>query len=303
MWFDIQQDDSYAPANGVEDRPPDGAYTLKGIYSSAGKWGLYCTSGGSNTAYVTRWTSQVLPSYAPVAPMLIFSTPNVNLVPVTVTFNSFIGDGKYEVQVTPADPNDYQEQYTDSVNASASSHVVWVRPGYTYNYRAREVFSGGAYGPWTPAVQLNTGSKVSGTPSTSLADTFPDILPDFVFETTSTGLAAQTKSNTGHYRCTSPQTGTCRTFKLVFSTRTSDEYQQLIDFFDHQRGKLIPFNWTAPDGTFLHVRFDADDYEVTYSEESSELNSPIAALTLPIREKRDLNLNISLTLNLDGSFF
>lgn len=297
----------YEAADRVQDRPPDGGATLNGDPTVVGDWGMYAESNAANTLRITRFFARGLPKAVLAPPAFaVDQAVGCNYVPVTLTVSG-LSAPFIDWEILPVDPADFPEPYRDQMPGSATSRIVWVRPGYQYDVRVRSVNvvpgvwndykrigpygSAGGTGWTSRAWQLvNWPTQAYGTPGDvtppAADDTFPaGINPDYVFEGEDNTNPIVITSNTGHARSAVTQVRPRRTFKMLFDNRTSGQYQLLIDFFDFMQARTKPFNWTHTfSGEQFVLRFDSDDPEITYKDQSQIPASPIAKLTLPCIE-------------------
>lgn len=297
-----------ASGNGITDRPPDAAVDLANISTGQTDWGIGYLGDATNNFRITAFSAQDIASSYPSIPGITITTPSLQLTPVTCVASGLGSPGQIQWQVSPADPTDFPEVYEDLTDAAITSHVIWVRPGYLYNYRARLLTPDG-YGPWTPTAQFTTGSKTVGSPPPTLDTSFPNIVPDYVMELTNTAMPNMFASNTGHDRVAVNAKYTRRTWKLTFANRLDSDYQAVFDFIDYRQGMAKSFMWTSPEsGEVFAVHFATDDPEITYSSQgiNDGTNSPIAQISVMIEEidiTGEESTGITLSLTVDPSVF
>lgn len=288
----------FEPNPEVQDRPPDGAVDLGGAYDdSFNGWGIFLQSLGQP---ITRFIACELPGAIMPAPALsVAAAPACNFYPITLNFTTTYPDTgqNIEWEVLPDDPADFPEPYRAITPATSTSHVIFVRGGYSYQARARVTqtpwseyapVSAGSLGgtDWTSRPQLLTNwptedFATAGQTVPPVADyTFPAIIPDYVLEGVDEIPARISTANMGRDSSSITYRRPRRTFTLKFENRTSGEYQVAIDFFEFCSGKRTPFNWTHPITAEQFVLgFNSDDYERTDKDQSSEEVSAIASIS------------------------
>jgi hypothetical protein len=297
-WYDV---------GSLVDRPPDSAANLAGDPTIVGSWGIYLDGNGTNTMKLTSFAARMLPRAVMAPPMLTMTgASGLNLTAVTLTAATVGTATQIEWEVLPSDPADFPEPYRAITDVGITSHVVWVRPGYTYQARVRSLNT--APGPWSPYVPVgpvgsaggtgwtshgwqldNWPTRVSGTAGDvtppAAPDTFPAVVPDWVLETSDTASPILITSSTGKDRVAAIEQRPRRGFKFSFDNRQAAEYQLLISFFEAMQAKTRPFNWTHPiTGEVFILRFNSDDYTEDYQAYDAQSGSPIAQIAFDVVE-------------------
>ena len=310
----------YEAGPAVTDRPPDAAANLAGNPTIIGNWGMMLSADGTNDIVIQSFAARLLPSAVFSPPMLTVTTASgFNLTPVTLAASTLGAPLQIEWEMLPTDSGDFPEPYRAVTDGTVTSHVVFVRHGYPYQARCRGLYA--SPGPWTPYLNINPigspgGTKwdtkawqesnwptqIDSTPTESAPPTAPDyfpaVYPEYVMEITEAQATVSVGSVTGKDRQSFPQIRGPRSFKFVFDSRTSSEYQLLIDFFELMQAKVRPWNWTHPlTGEQFILRFNSDDYNVSYTDYSSQLQSPIAKLSFDVIETT-INIVPTYTFNL-----
>jgi hypothetical protein len=259
----------------VPDEPPDIAADLAGDYGDTpGEWGIYlnCNSNSSN-ARVTNFMARELPSKCLPPPHLIAAIASgYNLVPITATASSVNASaGSLEWEIYPVDADDFAEAYKDTAVASITTRIFFVRAGFTYDVRVRELKKNGGNNAWTSFSRVTaSGSKVAPDSPTMPDIDFPEsivdginiLAPDYVLDRTQASDVSAVVSDTGRPRLTSTYTRPPNSFNLIYHNRPKDGVQPLIDFFEEMRGSNTPFKWVHPiSGEQFAMHFSKDDYE------------------------------------------
>lgn len=273
----------------VADRPPDAGANLssEGDEESPGGWGLFMRADGTNDMRIIRFQARDLPSAASPAPSFAVSdaaSADLALVPISAVASGVSGSAlALEWEVYPADPDDYPEAYCDQTIPSVTSRIFFVRPGFTYDVRVREITAVGM-GKWSAFNRITAAGTRIAPPAEILPSTqFPNAPADYVMPLASQAAVAAVVSETGRERVTSPILRPRLAFKLSYQNRQGALIQELIDFFDDMRGKRQSFRWTHPTtGRSYAMRFDSDDYEIEYGDRGEA--GIIASFELQIAE-------------------
>ena len=264
----------------VSDRPPDLGADL--TWQPPGEWGIYLDGGG--TMRIMAFGARDIPAVVMPAPAVTHtSADGLNLVAVTVDLIGVSAQARdIEWEVYPADAADFPEACRD-FTLPVASRTLWLRPGFSYDVRARERLADGSLGAWTAFDRLvldgeKSGVLVAVVPSVE----FPEVTADYVLPREQTASVLATVSDAGNERVQSRWARPRNKWSLVFRNREHDECQALIDFFEDRRAKKEAFAWTHPTtGERYALRFDADDYEIRYD---SHGEGSIAQLSFEVIE-------------------
>lgn len=291
-WFEYFQE--------MRDRPMDGAVDLTGTYDDVNynNWGLFMQNAGGS---IQRFTACELPGSVMPPPMLSVSLATTyDFVPIELSLSTTYPTTNqfYEWEVLPNDPADFPEPYR--ATSVGSSHTMFIRPGFNYMARARLVQT-----PWSEYLPVIVGSAggtgwasksqyatywpsqdyTTGTSPVGATLTFPNIVPDYVFEGRDEGSSIVTVTNMGAEYSATGDRRTARSFTLKFDEREAADYQILLDFFDMCHAKRTPWNFTSPlTGEQFVLRFNADDYMREDRDTSSESGSAIASVAFSVIE-------------------
>jgi len=274
----------------TEDQPPDDAVDLVNVYNAPGQWGIYMVSNIAGADMrIVHFVAKELPSAALPPPSLaVAAAANLDLKPVTATVSSVSSATELlEWEVMPADPDDFPESYHDLTIATVTTRVLWLRPGYTYDVRVRELKKNGGANPWTATQRIVvSGSKLAPSSFPLPNDEMPsDILPDYVMDRNHTAETVSTTTDDGREFVSVPFTRPQNGFKLVYSNREAPEIQALIDFFDRMTGARKPFKFVHPiSGQQFAVHFVGDDYEFDVADMNSEADGAIGSIAFEIAE-------------------
>jgi hypothetical protein len=201
----------------VEDRPPDAVVQLANDPVVAGEWGIYESANvSSSTIRITHFYSRDLVNASMSAPCLVLENRQVeDLTPVELTADDVDAGSRFlQWQVSPFDPDDYAEVLDFTTLASVDSYVVYVRPGYDYEFRVRVIDDHGTPGEWASCRFTPAGSKTS--PSVGVSATFSVIETESTNATSSTNLSRELNFKSGVYQ--KNKTSNCKIVDIVKPT-------------------------------------------------------------------------------------
>jgi hypothetical protein len=255
---------------------------------------------------ITAWTGTDLPRDLLRPPHLTMSydAQYYRFSPVTVAVSGVdAGTSWLEWEVHPADEDDFPEAYRDKTDAATTSRVLYLRPGYSYDIRVREISDTGAAGAWAEATQLTvTGTKVSPGAANLPTTSFPDIDPDWVIERRQDEPGHIHESDHGRQAAVGRWPRPRNRWRLSFTNRTAEDLQSLIDFHDRMAAQTTPFTWTHPTtGNSYAVRFGNDAAEPTWGEVSPD--DQLGDLELELVEVvYGISTTLTLSLELDEDY-
>ena len=283
----------------MPDEPPDIAADLAGTYTSVGEWGIYINSNTADSDMrVCSFTARELPSKCLPPPFLIAeAATGYNLAPITATVTNINASaGSLEWEIYPADSGDFAEAYKDIASATITVRTFWVRAGYAYDVRVRELKKNGGNNPWTGFSRVTAaGSRVAPDsptmpdidfPSSIGADGVDLFAPDYVLDREQIADVQAVVSDSGRSNLTAPFTRPPNSFKLLWRSKGMDTIQPLIDFFEETQGRRTSFKWAHPiSGQQFAMNFTADDYEYTPTDSRPEgVAGVLGDLSLDIAE-------------------
>jgi hypothetical protein len=276
----------------VQDLPPDDAVYLTVLPDAAnvGEWGVLFNNSSTTNLSCAHFYARNLPSvYAPPPSLYVedASLKNPDFTPITATcVNVDIHTAYLQWQVMPLDPLDFAEAYEDTNPGTITTRVFFVRKGYRYQVRVRQISSIGGQGDWFTETVTATGSQNLPDAGEIPDDEFPvNVAPDYVLERKQIGRAKVAVSNSNRERLIGPDARPRSGWTLKFLNRQSTEVNQIRAFYQRMRGRQSPWKFTHPiTGEFFAVRFDADEMTVTEIDPGPEDESPLFNIEVPIAE-------------------
>jgi hypothetical protein len=272
----------------VEDRPPDAVVQLANDPVVAGEWGIYESANvSSSTIRITHFYSRDLVNASMSAPCLVLENRQVeDLTPVELTADDVDAGSRFlQWQVSPFDPDDYAEVLDFTTLASVDSYVVYVRPGYDYEFRVRVIDDHGTPGEWASCRFTPAGSKTSPSSPTFPDDEFPPVDPDYVLVREQLAFESKMDAVTNREKHEIDQRRPRNRFTLKFENRTLEDIQAVMDFFDSMQGRLGAFIWVHPiSGKQYAMRFDEDEISADVIDVKGEDDLGLHSLEVPITE-------------------